>query len=134
MKNKTDNLLWLALVIGLGVMLLGSQRPQVDGNPRPTRAGLSVILNAFAYNLEADGNRENPAVQYSNQLGEAFNVFGSRTTLGKSYKETFSDEFKALGSDLREVFGVLDSPVPLSPETRSRAVSVIRQHADGIEP
>ena len=98
-----------------------------------TAAGLTIILEAFAHNLEADGKSDRPVIEWSNQVGEALNAFGSRSTLGKNYRREFAKEFDALGLDLKRALGVTDVPNELTPERRAAAVAVLRRHAEALK-
>jgi len=130
MKTKMDLPLWL-VVGGLVLYLFNGQRPAATAE-RPTAAGLATIFESFAYNVERDGQQEPPVLQWSNQLGEAVNEFGARSTLGRSYRSEFSHEFQTLGRDLKAAMGVGDAPVELTAEKRAAAVNVFRLHVEKL--
>ena len=134
MNDKNDNRLLLLLLVGLVVAgSLKSKEPNKDKSEHPTRAGLAVILEAFAFNLEKDGQLERPVLQWSSDVGEVFNLFGSRSTLGRSYRDHFASEFDDLGAQLSDALEDQDEPQPLTAARRSAAVSVLRRFARGLE-
>jgi len=124
------------LVLLLLAVLLAASLKQKETEPAaadPSPAGLSVILEAFAWNLEHDGQADRPVLEYSNQVGQAINEFGRRSTLGRAYREAFAAEFDELGRDLAAALGSSDGPQRLTPETRAAAVSVLRRHSRTIQ-
>lgn len=118
MKNKP--LFILLLVALLGGSLVKS-RPQ-DNRP----AILADICEAFAYNLEADGQRKAPRLLTAGDVGALFDDFGRRSTLGISYKKQFPDFFKGLGAELAAAAGPgrEAGAAPLTLDLRERFVAI----------
>ena len=133
MKNKNNSSGILLLIVGVVLFVSLQQTEPAQLNSKPTAAGLAVILDAFAYNLERDGQQERPVIEWSNQVGESINEFGSRSTLGRSYRSTFAAEFDALALDLKSSLGVTHSPRELTPDRRAAAVAVLRRHARALQ-
>ncbi len=134
MKTKNDNSLVLVLLVGLLVFSSLKVKPASEETTEtPTLEGLALILEAFAYNLEQDGQLETPTLQWSSDLGEVFNLFGSRSTIGRSYRERFADQFDDLGDQLAEALEAREGPQPLTPARRSAAAEVLRRFARGLK-
>ena len=132
MKQKNSSTLLLLLVAGFLAWSIRSPTEQTEPPPTPTRAGLATILEAFAYNLEADGRLDLPILQTTNQVGEAINAFGARSTLGQAYRSTFAPEFDELGRRLKRALDVADRPRELTPARRAAAAEALRGFAGGL--
>ena len=133
MKKKNSGSIILIVALGFVLFSTLEQTEPRTSSPKPSAAGLAIILDSFAYNLELDGQAERPVIEWSNQVGEAINAFGARSTLGASYRSTFASEFDALALDLKAALGVTDAPRELTTERRAAAVAVLRRHARGLK-
>lgn len=135
MNNKrTATRPLLLLLVGLLVFSSLKVKDPVEPDPeRPTLEGLAVILDAFAYNLEQDGQLEAPSLQWSSDVGDRFNLFGSRSTLGRAYRETFADQFDDLAAQLAAALDARSGPQPLTAARRSAAADVLRRFARGLK-
>ena len=111
MKKNNGNTILIVGVLALVAFGIQSEKNPGSQAPQPTKAGLIVILDAFAWNIEQDGKLDQPLITYSNHLGEAFNEFGRRSTLGQSYRTEFGQEFDQLAVDLKNALDV-DPGVP----------------------
>ena len=126
MKNKT-------LVILLVVALLGGSL--VKSTPQDNRpAILADICQAFAYNLDADGQRKEPRLKTAGDVGALFDDFGRRSTLGISYKKQFPDFFKGLGAELAAAAGPgrEAGAAPLTLDLREQFVAIFIRAARSV--
>ena len=133
MKNNST-LLAVLLVAGLVVAMRQPSANHDQPTTAPRRDVLVSIVDAFAFNLEEDGRRDSPRVTHTAQVGFLFDEFGRRSTLGKSYRDTFRKEFKQLGLELSAAMGLDDelASLPLTSDRRAAAVATLRDFSDRL--
>lgn len=126
MKNKTLLLLLAAAIVA------GSLVKTKPADNRP--AILADICQAFAYNLEADGQRKDPRIKTAGDVGALFDDFGRRSTLGISYKKQFPEFFKGLGAELAAAAGPgrEAGAAPLTLELRQQFVAIFTTAARSV--
>ena len=128
--NNKHLLTWLALV----VVAAGLGKPG-DGRTGQRADVLAAIFEAFAWNLAADGQQERPRLTTAGDVGRVLDDFGRRSTLGISYKKTFSAEFSRLGADLSAAAGGGKdaAAAPLTVTLRAQMVAIFKDHARQIK-
>ena len=135
--NKNKNLVLLVVLLGSVMVAARSDTGKTTGlnNEGPRRDVLVEIVQAFAFNLEADGQAETPRLTHTAHVGHVFDDFGRRSTFGQSYRRTFRREFSQLSAELQQALGVvgLDRPLPLTTERRAAAVNVLRAFASRLK-
>jgi len=132
MNNKKNVVL---LLVVFGALLLAAQPKTKNAAPGgPSVQVLQAICEAFAYNLAEDGKRPQPRLTHTAHVGQMFDEFGKRSTIGASYRRHFGREFTDLGEQLRAAMGLEDEarPLPLTPARRSAAVKTLKAFASGL--
>jgi len=126
MKNKT------LLIILAAVVVAGSLTKKEPADAR--HVILADICEAFAYNLDADGQRKEPRLKTAGDVGALFDDFGRRSTLGISYKKQFPGFFKGLGAELARAAGPgrEAGAAPLTPELREQFVAIFLRAARSV--
>ena len=132
MNNKKTGFL---LLVVCGALLLAAQPKQPrKGDDVPRVDVLAAICEAFAYNLAEDGKRKEPRLTHTAHVGQVFDDFGKRSTIGASYKRRFAREFSDLGNQLRKAMGLVDesTALPLTPARRAAAVKTFEDFASRL--
>ena len=126
MKKHTNGVLVLVV---MACLFLATRPPvkQSTGDV-PTLAVLADIIEAFAYNIEQDGTSNEPRLTHTAHVGQVFDDFGKRSTLGQSYRSTFADVFLRLSVELQTALDLDEQPgpLPLTIERRKAVVETLR--------
>ena len=133
MNQKKNGVLLLLLC---GALLVAAQpKQQSKGDDVPRASVLAAIIEAFAYNLSEDGKQPQPRLTHTAHVGQMFDEFGKRSTIGASYKRAFAREFSELGAQLRDAMGLVDEvrPLPLTNQRRSAAVKTLEAFASRLK-
>lgn len=126
MKKQKNGVL---ILVVLACLFMATRPPvkQATGDV-PTLSVLADIVEAFAYNIEQDGTSNEPRLTHTSHVGQVFDDFGKRSTLGQSYRSTFRDVFVRLSSEIQKALGLDDQPgpLPLTIERRAAVVETLR--------
>jgi hypothetical protein len=140
MAQENKSPLGLLLIVGVVAFVLINKQPspkELDVTPR--RELLSVVVNAFAYNLEKDGESSTPTIKTTVDLAAAFNTYGNRTVTGQAYTTTFADVFKELGLGIKaaaeetDVVRNMDDKVASGQTVRQAIVSYLKKQAEKLK-